>query len=374
MVRILYLMHVPWGWIKQRPHFLAEYLAKDFAVDVYYKKPILVHKRHLLTQENITSNLSIRGFKYIPLNKIPVVKYLKLDFVNRFLLHYQLPDFAEYDYIWFTCPSLYLLFSERLKPTNRIIYDCMDDMLEFSFCKNNVLLASKMLDAERELLQKSDIVFCSSDYLKNKILSRTGISRNVVTLNNAVELPHLEGSSVTNGKTALTLSKIRKLSHPLLYIGTISEWFDFNLLIKVLGKYRDVNLVLAGPTNTEIPSHPQIHYIGTVSRDDIFALMSTAWCLVMPFQVNELIRSVNPVKLYEYIYAGKPVIAPRYGETIKFSPYVELYESEEDFFDIVEKYVTVGSLPENKRKEMIDFARHNTWGDRYQIVKKELVL
>lgn len=38
MKQILYLMHVPWGWIKQRPHFFAEYLAKDLIVDVYYKK------------------------------------------------------------------------------------------------------------------------------------------------------------------------------------------------------------------------------------------------------------------------------------------------------------------------------------------------
>ena len=374
MIRILYLMHVPWGWIKQRPHFLAEYLAKDFAVDVYYKKPILVHKRHLLSQEKIVPNLSIRGFRQIPFDKIPVVKHFKLNFINKLLLRYQLPDFGEYDYIWFTCPSMYLLFSERIKATNRLVYDCMDDMLEFSFCKNNTLLRSKMLNAERELLRKSDIVFCSSDYLKNKILSRTGISRNVVTLNNAVELPKIKTPSIVSENIASILSELKKMPHPLLYIGTISEWFDFKLMLKLFERYKNVNLVLAGPTNTEIPSHPQIHYIGTVNRDYIFALMSSAWCLIIPFQLNELIRSVNPVKLYEYIYAGKPIIASKYEETMKFLPYVELYESENDFFEVIDKYLSVESLSEDKRKEMKDFAGHNTWSDRYEIVKKELML
>ena len=39
MKQILYLMHIPWGWIKQRPHFFAEKLAKDVIVDVKYKQP-----------------------------------------------------------------------------------------------------------------------------------------------------------------------------------------------------------------------------------------------------------------------------------------------------------------------------------------------
>ena len=34
MKHILYLMHIPWGWIKQRPHFFAEKLAEDAVVDV----------------------------------------------------------------------------------------------------------------------------------------------------------------------------------------------------------------------------------------------------------------------------------------------------------------------------------------------------
>ena len=38
MKKILYLMHVPWGWIKQRPHFIAENLSKYYKVNVFYKK------------------------------------------------------------------------------------------------------------------------------------------------------------------------------------------------------------------------------------------------------------------------------------------------------------------------------------------------
>ena len=71
MKQILYLMHVPWGWIKQRPHFFAEYLAKDLIVDVYYKKAILVSKKNQLTLQQENSTLSINGFRQIAFDKIP---------------------------------------------------------------------------------------------------------------------------------------------------------------------------------------------------------------------------------------------------------------------------------------------------------------
>lgn len=373
MKKILYLMHVPWGWIKQRPHFFAEYLVKDFAVDVYYKKPILVQKKNLLIQEKNVSGLTIKGFRQIPFEKIPLIKYLRLDFLNRFLLHVQLPNFNEYDYVWFTCPSMYMLFGSMLKSKNEIIYDCMDDVLEFSFCKKNVLLKNKMLHAERELINRSYKIFCSSAYLRDKILVRSNSNREVIVVNNAIELPHaIEFSQLESDN--IRFKDIKNLSNPMLYIGTISEWFDFGLLLRLLDKYKNINLVLAGPSNVDIPVHPQIYYLGTINRESIFPLMSYAWCLIMPFKVNELIRSVNPVKLYEYIYAGKHVIASKYGETQKFAKYVNLYETEADFFATIDRLLNMKELPNKQKEEMKQFAKDNTWGARYQIIKKELML
>ena len=149
-------MHVPWGWIKQRPHFFAEYLAKDLIVDVYYKKAILVSKKNQLTLQQENSTLSIKGFRQIAFDKIPGIKHLKLNFLNDFLLYWQLPDFKQYDYVWFTCPSIYPLFKNRLSACYIVIYDCMDDVVEFPFCKNNLFLKKRMIIAERVLMERAD--------------------------------------------------------------------------------------------------------------------------------------------------------------------------------------------------------------------------
>ena len=372
MKRILYLMHVPWGWIKQRPHFFAEYLSRDCCVDVYYKKPILVAKQGLLTAKEENNSLNIQGFRQISFDKIPVVKYLGLNHLNDWMLSWQLPDFKKYDYVWFTCASMYLLFKNRIVSGNKIIYDCMDDILEFPFCKKNQLLQRKMLQAEKELIGKSYKIFCSAEYLKDKILTRAKQSKEVIVLNNAIELPIAIDTFPDDVHSKISL--LQTYSHSLLYIGTISAWFDFELLQKTLERYNDLHLMLVGPTDVNIPKHPRIHYLGTVERRYIFLLMQNAWCLIMPFKINELIRSVNPVKLYEYMYMGKHVIAPEYGETLKFRPYVNLYKTDNDFFALIGRLLTGDELSNKQREDMRVFAENNTWRNRYKIIQEELKL
>ena len=70
---ILYIMSVPWGWIKQRPHFLAEGLSKYCKVSVYYKKSTLIKSKNLLTQiPSENANLTIKSFHVFPFHAIPL--------------------------------------------------------------------------------------------------------------------------------------------------------------------------------------------------------------------------------------------------------------------------------------------------------------
>ena len=54
MKKILYLMHIPWGVIKHRPHFIAEYLSKYYKVNVFCKK---VYKNNIWTKNKISNDI-----------------------------------------------------------------------------------------------------------------------------------------------------------------------------------------------------------------------------------------------------------------------------------------------------------------------------
>lgn len=66
-------MHVPWGWIKQRPHFLAEELSKSFSIDVYNHKPF---RTSSLIKNS--SSVSIKRIVQLPLGRFKTIRYLNV--------------------------------------------------------------------------------------------------------------------------------------------------------------------------------------------------------------------------------------------------------------------------------------------------------
>lgn len=371
MKKILYITTIPWGWIKQRPQFIPEYLSKYYEIDVYYKSSNLQGRKTLVNSVNTSiENLVIKSFRVIPFYSIPIVRRLKFDWINKVLVRFQLPSFDNYDIIWFTSPYLFKLYYTK-KCKSKIVYDCMDDFLEFPNVKNDKFKRAKILREENYILQSANVVFCSAQYLAGKIADRSGIDKNKITIvNNAIELPSsIHESSILSDKCKKVINFLQN-NKCLLYIGTIEKWFDFDLLISVLNECVDYHLVLLGPGKRNIPKHERIHYMGIVQHNEIFDIMSCAKALIMPFIIDELIKAVNPVKLYEYIFSGKPVIAPNYIETYKFSKYVKLYNTKEDFVNYI------NNIEEIERTinidECINFVKKNTWENRVCMISNTL--
>ena len=362
-------MHIPWGWIKQRPHFLAEKLAEHFKIDVYCKLK-LTNKESLSGNGQLShlSNMTIHGYNIIPFDKIPILRHLKLDFINRIIMKIILPSTRGYDYIWIPSPYTYQFMYNVLNKKDKVIYDCMDDNPEFPDLSER--RKNAMIYWEKKLVERADFIFFSSENLKRKVLQRAGINKKAMIVNNAIELPQREAVQMTV-EIESKLSTIRKLSKPLMYIGTISEWFDFSLIKDVLQDVPDVNVVLIGPSTVEVPVSERIIVLGPIERKYIFEFMQEAYALIMPFELNELIESVNPVKLYEYIYSGKPVIARKYDETDKFKDYVYLYNDKKDFVSALDK-IEAKPYPTANKEKVTEFVRNNTWTHRCSEILKFL--
>lgn len=370
-MKLLYLMHIPWRWIKQRPHFFAEALSKDFEVEVFFKKALRAKKTHLCNNGN--QEFGISSFIIFPFERIPLVgKWIVWDYLNFLLVWIQLPNVKNYNYIWVTSVLMYYYVSPFVKYSHKVIYDCMDDELEFPGVKNNKNLKQKILRAEKKVLNRADVIFCSAHYLKKKVVERSGANIDkFVILNNAIQLPQKESISFPE-RVRSKLNLVHTLSNSFMYVGTIAGWFDFDLVLSMLEKNPFFNLVLIGPNEVEIPAHHRIHYLGTIERKYIFSFLEKADCLIMPFVVNELIRSVNPVKLYEYIYANKPILAPAYEETYQFKPYVYLYSTGDEFCELCTSVIAKDIGQKCMTNKNLDFVQNNLWDERYDIIKSKI--
>lgn len=352
--KILYIMHVSWHWIKQRPQFLAENLSQHFEVKILYKKTIL----ELFTNFNSPNNST--GIIQLPLSRFKLIqklnKLLYRLYINKYL--------KEIDYLWMSSVFDYSNISDLIDNKIKLVYDCMDDVCEFPHNKKdqNILATIKK---ERQLVERANNVFVSSNWLKKVILNRYDLKTNITVVNNALDHNFL------NKKTfKKEIYYPKKNNHrDIMYIGTISEWFNFDLIVYVLKKISNLRLILIGPLAVDIPKHDRIIHLGSKNHSDLPLYMNKTDALVMPFVINDLVLSVNPVKLYEYIYSGKPIISCNYEEINQFNEFVYTYDNENDFLKLMDNLI-LGKLKVRSKKEREDFLCKNTWAKRSLDISK----
>lgn len=352
--QMLYIMHVSWYWIKQRPQFLAINLCNHFNIKILYKKSFTEFTNYTKVPDNCI------GIYQLPFSRFPVIQYIN-DSIYRWVIKKYLRDI---NFLWLSSPTDYSLISDLISPIIKIVYDCMDDICEFPQYKKEPY-ASKIIYCEGLLVDRANSIIVSSNWLKHVIIKRYKTEKDIHIINNALDQNFLCNPVST-----------KKISYPpkqyytdIMYIGTISEWFNFNLIQKGLSKYSDLRLILVGPSSFPIPKNNRIIHLGSKEHSELPSYMAQADALIMPFIVNDLILSVNPVKLYEYIYSGKPIITCNYKEIEQFKEFVFPYDNDEDFIIIINKLI-LKQLNIKSEEERIKFLYGNTWKERsLEIIK-----
>ena len=353
MNEMIYIMNVNWNWIKQRPHFIAEQLKKDYNIIVlnqyrYNKKGF---------QNRNTENYVVT-FKVIP----RIDRYFVLKWINLLLKKAVVKKIIKSK----KPVILYLTSPEHIKwiPLNyagKIIYDCMDDHYGLSRQKRE---KNRILNYELEICKRANYIIVSSNYLINLLVKRYGIS-----ITNKTFL-------VRNGYDGqiLNIDKIKYKKNErliLAYFGTISDWFDFDIICQSLKEFSEIEYLLIGPLhrNIKIPNHPRIKYYGTVEHNELYEITKSADCFIMPFKLDEAIKAVDPVKLYEYINFYKNIICVQYDEIERFSNFVYFYVNYKQYRDIIKELIN-SNIVKYSNQARLKFLKENTCEVRTNHIKK----
>ena len=339
-------MNVDWGWIKQRPHFIAEGLAMNHNVTICYQRRY--NRKSLQKQKQDVEKLK-------PLFSIPrISRYERLRVINEGLVNDQIRKLVRKN----KAEVLYLTYPTQLSAVPQdfrgmVFYDCMDNHAAFY---DSEWTKNRIMRLEKALIERSDRVFVSSQYLLNLMAERYGADRQkLVLLRNAY-----------NGQIVQTSDVGRESREPfrLAYVGTISTWFDWTSILEMLRKCAGVELHLFGPVDrTQIPEMENIVYHGTVEHDQLYENIKDMDVLMMPFVVNEIIEAVDPVKLYEYINFNKNIIVGYYPEVQRFEPFVNFYSSAEELVAIVNRLRQDNEV-KYSGEDRLRFLQENSWERR----------
>jgi glycosyltransferase involved in cell wall biosynthesis len=374
---IIYLGIRHWNTIKQRPQHLAEGLARSHRV--LYVNPVglsrfgktyrtvadtprLVGSGRL---ERIGQGLHLYStpLAWLPLNyHFGVVNWLN-HYVTSLRLRPILRALGwQNDLLWTSAPNHVAMIGQL--PSERVCYDCMDF---YALFWSNPLRRRLMEAQERRLIELADFVLVSSQSLQEHMLDSGKDAPAVHLVRNGAQAEHFS-QTVSAQEVPDELQSIPGVVAG--YVGTVSHWFDMALIQKLLDAYPRLSVVCIGPAEVDLEPYRQIdrlHFLGSRSYDDLPRYMARFEVLLIPFIINELVQAVNPVKVYEYLATGKPVVATAMRELQPLGRVCYL-ASEHDTF-VAEVGTALDERHDPARQELLrgerrQAAAENTWESR----------
>jgi hypothetical protein len=243
-----------------------------------------------------------------------------------------------------------------------VVYDCMDEHSGFRETSDN----NEKL--EKELFTKSDLILITSAWLENK--AKKYKKRNVVMLRNAGDYNHFKNAA---GKKLEVPKELKKLKKPIIgYYGAISSWFDTEILNKVAEKFKDASIVLIGRLDNKqvvklSRKYKNIYLLGEKTYNELPTYLACFDVCTIPFQLTNLIKATNPVKVYEYLAAGKPVVATNIPELRILGDVVYIAKKKREF---VSKLSTALKEKFVNRRQLV--ARQNTWEKRGEVLNSQI--
>ncbi len=196
-----------------------------------------------------------------------------------------------------------------------VIYDCMDDHAGFTTNR------PEMIAEERDLLASADLVAASSGILEARAREA---NPNVLLLPNACEPGHFE------------MGPCARQARPVVgYYGAIADWFDSDLVADVAAKRPDWDFLLVGSTYTadtrRLAKLPNVSLPGEKPYAEIPSWLARMDVAILPFKRLPLTEATSPVKAFEILAAGRPIVSVPIPEVAPMAPLVRLADRAEEF-------------------------------------------
>jgi hypothetical protein len=213
----------------------------------------------------------------------------------------------------------------------------------------------------RAMWERADLICATSTELARS-LSALGYDATV--------LKHGFHAELASRYDAPAPAEYEGLSRPLLgYAGRIDGRLDFQVLRELAERFARGSLLLIGPTSPRVPrielarlaALPNVHLLGTRARDQLPAYLRHLDCCLLPYAPGEWARHGSPLKLWDYLYAGPPIVGSGYLALREYPPpLVNFVSGARPFAAAVEAALTAGDGRERRHA----FALANSWEAR----------
>lgn len=234
-----------------------------------------------------------------------------------------------------------------------VLYDCMDHHAGFTTNQTG------MLALENELLKGADSVIVSSLYLAEQVKP---FNDKIALVRNGCDYQHFAQVEYA--------PRVATRRPQIGYYGAIADWFDADLVADIAQKRPDWDFVMVGSTATadltRLGQLPNVKLMGEQPYATLPDWLRQFDVTLIPFKRNPLTEATNPVKAYEILAAGKPLISVPLPEVValnKQAKVVQLAATPDEFIREIERALAKNSVELAERRRA--FARAHTWQARF---------
>ncbi len=249
-----------------------------------------------------------------------------------------------------------VVFSDLL-PQKVLWFDILDNLDFFEGATEDTVP-----QIYENLLKKADIVTYSADNL----LQYTKGRNDAIKLNNGAFLTDflLQESDY---EPIPEMEQIQKTGHKIIgYYGAIEEWFDINAIEYILN-HTEYEIVLIGRDNIDLQRirNQRLHLIDALPYQELKYYARYFDVALIPFIVNKLTDSVSPVKFFEYVAQGLPVVSSNIHEMKQYqNEWVRIYHDYEELVSSIHFLCNHDADVQLLK----DIAHQNTWKNRVTTV------
>lgn len=214
---------------------------------------------------------------------------------------------------------------------------------------------------ENIMMEKSDVILCTSQFIydlrvkqhSNVHLVRNGCNEEMI------------------GSEFVEISNFKFIKRPICtFSGACGAWVSTYLIRNIAKEFATTFIGMAfGKT---VPKNVLAYK--AVDHSELANFLKNMDLGLLPFNIKtEIVQAANPIKMWEYLACGLPVVATDWLETNReeLKDVVWIANNDEDFVDIVRQYNKFSDSDKLILKEKCyEVARNNTWEKRFEQIKR----
>ena len=289
--------------------------------------------------------------------------------LNQALLRFSVTRFArsqrfQKPVVWTYHP--YMLDSIATLPRGPLVYHCVDDIAEIPGVD---VVAFRT--AQQALVERCEAVFTTAMSLKEVCLP---FNRNTHFFGNVVDDKHFGTARAEGAATPLSAglpADLAAIPEPrLIYHGVLSDFkVDFPLLLETAKARPHWQWVIIGEERegqrselfAQLSRMPNVHPLGYRPYQVLPQYLRGMQVGVLPTLLNDYTRSMFPMKFYEYLAAGLPVVSTPLDFAKEPRAGLEVGGDRDAFIAAIEKQLARGKLSADEAREAVG---ENTWEAR----------